>query len=219
MIFDFNGVILWDGAWHDQAWKEVSLETRGKALTAEETKNIVRGRTNEDIFTYLLGRPLTIKEKRELPKLKEEKYQRIALTQPNFTLSPGAESLFNLLKEKEIPFTIATASDTHNVTFYFQHLPLPRWFSIESIVYDDGSLPGKPAPDVYLRAAEKLNLDPAVCIVVEDSKSGILAAQRAGIGKIIALAHDSSRGMLKSLPNVHRIITSLAEVTLKDFEN
>ena len=78
------------------------------------------------------------------------------------------------------------------------------------IVHDDGRLPGKPAPDVYLEAARRLGLPPAACVVVEDSRSGLAAAHAAGIGHIVALGPAAEQDALRALPGVARVISSLA---------
>ena len=94
---------------------------------------------------------------------------------------------------------------------FLKELNLPKWFDVEKIVYDDGTIPGKPQPDIYLKAANKLGLEPKDCIVVEDAISGINAAYAAGIGKIIAIASLESPDIYKELPYVNQII--------KDFSN
>jgi beta-phosphoglucomutase-like phosphatase (HAD superfamily) len=68
-----------------------------------------------------------------------------------------------------------------NLNFYIKHMKLDRWFTEENTVYDDGTYPGKPAPDIYLMAAKKLGLDPADCLVFEDIVPGVLSAKRAGM--------------------------------------
>ena len=119
IIFDFNGVLLWDTVWQDQAWREVSQELRGHPLTQAEMKSIVYGRTNREIFSYVLGRTLTETELVKLIEHKEDIYRRTALAQgKNFTLSPGAQKLLDYLAEYGIPRTIATASEITNVKFF-----------------------------------------------------------------------------------------------------
>ena len=71
--------------------------------------------------------------------------------------------------------------------------------------------PGKPAPDGYLRAAKVLGVDPADCVVFEDSISGVRAAHAAGIGKIVAICTEVSAERLLSYPGV--------VVAEKDFSN
>ena len=73
---------------------------------------------------------------------------------------------------------------------------------IDKIVYANGKIPGKPAPDIYLIAAQNLGLDPKDCIVVEDAISGINAAENAGIGKIIAMASMEPVELYENMPSV-----------------
>jgi beta-phosphoglucomutase-like phosphatase (HAD superfamily) len=120
------------------------------------------------------------------------------------------------LVKLEIPHTIATASGKNNVDFFIQHLDLDRWFEQEKIMYDDGQISGKPAPDLYLRAAENLNLSPESCVVVEDSHSGIQAAHAAGIGWLMALGPTQTHPKLAQLPGVDQVVESLQEVVCQD---
>ena len=92
--------------------------------------------------------------------------------------------LVKFLKENNIPRTIATMSDKTNVDFYFETFNLAKWFEYDKVVYADGIIPSKPAPDIYEIAAKNLNLAPQECIVVEDAISGINSARDAKIGKI-----------------------------------
>ncbi len=188
VIFDFNGVLLWDTPQHDRAWREFSARTRGYPFDEKEMAEQVHGRTNEAILTYLLNRPVAGAELRRLAGDKEACYRRLCLASgEEFRLSPGAIELLDFLARQAVPFTIATSSGWDNLTFYLDQLDLPRWFDPARIVYDDGSRPGKPAPDIFLAAAERLGLPPAACVVVEDSPSGITAARSAGIGCVITL--------------------------------
>ena len=202
VIFDFNGVLLWDGHLQDRAWGEFSAQLRGDPLSSEEMAMQVHGRYNRDTFEYLLGRPLDADELARLTEEKEQIYRGLCLAEracrspgdgghpqsdDGFRLSPGAVELLDHLVARGIPRTIATASGRGNVDFFFAHLDLDRWFDLERVAYDDGTLPGKPAPDLYLRAARALGQPPARCLVVEDSRAGIEAARRAGIGYVVAL--------------------------------
>ena len=78
-------------------------------------------------------------------------------------------------------------------------------------MYDNGKIPGKPAPDIYEIAAKNLNLSPSECIVVEDAVSGIAAAKNAGIGKIIAIGPREKHDFLMSLEGVTETITNFYE--------
>ena len=143
---------------------------------------------------------------------KESLYrQRCLLDLENFKLAPGAPEFLDFLKEHGIPRTIATMSEWDNVEFYIKEFKLEKWFDIDKIVYSDGKIPGKPAPDIFLIAAEKLGLEPKDCIVVEDAIAGIQSAKRAGIGKIIAIASLEPIEYYQNIEGVHSIIKNFHE--------
>lgn len=188
IVFDFNGVLWWDTPLQEQAWQEYSARLRGAPLSREELALHTYGRPNRHTLEYLLGQPLSDSQVWQMVQEKEGLYRALCLELgEGFRLSPGAAELLDYLAQRAIPRTIATASEKTNLDFFFQHLDLGRWFSLELVVYDDGLLPGKPAPDIYLQAAARLGLRPTECVVVEDSLSGLQAARAAGAGYLIAL--------------------------------
>jgi len=218
IIFDFNGVLWWDTALQEQAWSQIAQELCGRPLTPVEISQHIHGRTNEHSFTTFLGRT---PEKGELDRLiqrKESIYRQLCLDQgPGFRLSPGAIPLLDHLAACAIPHTVATASGKTNLDFFGQHLQLQTWFDPTAIVYDDGRLPGKPAPDCYLEAARRLGLAPVQCVVVEDSISGLAAANAANIGHVVALGPAPAHASLRRVGGVDRVISSLTELPLELF--
>ena len=115
-------------------------------------------------------------------------YRDLCLKSADFRLADGLPLFLDRLKQLDFPITIATASGWNNVQFFFDHLGLDQWFNLQNVVYNDGTIPGKPEPDLYLLAAERLGVDIHGCAVFEDAQSGIEAAKRAGAGKIIQAA-------------------------------
>lgn len=191
----------------------MSRRLRGFPLTDEEITNHVHGRINPDILQYIAGNRLTQDEIKQLSIEKELIYQQDCLAEKaTFRLSPGAIPLLDYLVEQNIPRTIATASEKENVAFYIEHLELARWFDLTQIVHANGKLRGKPAPDMYLQAAENIGLSPEKCIVVEDSVSGLEAARAARIGHLIALGPADKHPQLKKISGVHRVIVHLGEI-------
>ncbi len=212
LIFDFNGVLWWDNHLQEQSWQQFSAQVRGNPFSEEEMAVHVHGRNNQHTLEYLTGRPVKGAELHQLIQQKETIYRQLCLEQAeNFKLSPGAIELLDFLVAHHIPHTIATASGRTNLDFFVKHLHLDQWFDIEQIVYDDGTRPGKPAPDIYLQAASNLGLEPTHCIVIEDSRSGLQAAYAAGIGHIIALGPGHSHHQLGH-KGVSRVIESLQQV-------
>ena len=212
IIFDFNGTLYWDSQLHYDAWREYSKILRGYEFTDEEMRDKMFGHTNEDIIEYAIGKKPDIRMVEKYGKEKESLYRKRCLLDPeNFKLAPGAIDLLNYLKEKNIPRTIATMSEWDNVEFYIKEFHLENWFDIDKIVYSDGTIPGKPAPDIFQIAAKKINLNPKDCIVIEDAIAGIKSAYSAGIGEIIAIASLEPIEFYKNIPMVNNIITNFNE--------
>lgn len=213
IIFDFNGTLFFDSEKHLEAWREFSKRIRPYAFTDEEMREYMFGRTNEDIIAYLIGKKPAPELVEKLAKEKEAVYREMCRKDyKNTVLAPGAVKFLDYLKENEIPMTIATMSEKDNVDFYIEEFKLARWFDVDKIIYADGTIPGKPAPDIYLKAAKVLSLDPKECIVVEDAISGIEAARLAGIGKIIAIASMESEKLYENIPAVSQIIKHFNEI-------
>lgn len=220
IIFDFNGTLYWDSAKHKETWREYSKKLRGTPFTDEEMIKYMFGRTNEQIIKYAIGKQPTPEMVEKYGQEKEALYRQMCLEdKENFHLAQGVESFLDFLKEKNIPRTIATMSDKVNVDFYIEHFHLEKWFDIDKIVYSNGIIPGKPAPDIYEIAAQNLELKPEECIVVEDALSGIEAARAAGIGKIIAICSEESPELYKSIPAVGGIINNFDEFDKNLFAN
>ena len=189
IIFDFNGTLFWDSQLHYDAWREFSKKLRGYSFTDEEMRNKMFGHTNEDIIAYAIGKKPSKEMVEKYAKEKESLYREQCLKSPEtFKLAHGAVELLDYLKNNNIPRTIATMSEWDNVKFYIDNFHLGKWFDLEKIVYSDGTIPGKPAPDIFEIAAKNIGLNPKDCIVIEDAIAGINSAKSAGIGKIIAIA-------------------------------
>jgi len=180
-IFDFNGTLFWDTPYHDRAF-DIFLAKRGLHLTDEEKRIKIHGKGNPDIMRTIFGNQLTDQELEDLTQEKELIYRELCVDELKF--ADGAEDLFNFLASKNIPQTIATSAGIENVAFYFEHMGLNRWFSLDKVAYNDGTLRGKPEPDVFLAGAEKLGLKPSETVIFEDSVPGIIAAEKAGAGLI-----------------------------------
>ncbi|MEI8086541.1 MAG: HAD family phosphatase [Paludibacter sp.] len=204
-IFDFNGTVFWDTSFHDRAF-DIMLAKHGVTLTDAEKRTMIHGKTNPIIMRGIFGEHLSDIDVDSMGQEKELIYRQLCINDLHF--APGAEDLFNYLLVSNIPMTIATSAGIENLDFYFEHMHLSRWFSIEKVAYDNGSFRGKPHPDVFLAAAAKLEFHPHETIIFEDSIAGIEAAEAAGAGKIYIVnsyGEDYSR-----FP--HEVITDFSQV-------
>ena len=185
VIFDSNGTMFFDEDFQEISWKNYIRQKTGHDISHEEFQHCIHGRNSADSLEYFLGHPVSRDLMDAFEEEKEAIYRNLCLKSKDFKLADGLTDFLDLLKEHKIPMTIATASGWNNVKFFFEHLNLDHWFDIRNIVYNDGTIPGKPEPDLYLKAAEKLHTDIHQCVVFEDAFSGIESAKRAGAGKII----------------------------------
>ncbi len=212
IIFDFNGTLFWDSMKHKEAWRAYSEILRGTPFSDDEMLKYMFGRTNKQIIGYAIGKEPTDEVVEKYGQEKEALYRQMCLEDlEHFHLAEGVEEFLDFLKENNIPRTIATMSDWGNVEFYIKHFNLEKWFDTDKIVFSNGKIPGKPAPDIYEIAAANLGLKPEECIVVEDAISGIDSANAAGIGKIIAICSEEPPELYKDLPAVGGIIESFQD--------
>lgn len=213
ILFDFNGTLFWDSQKHYDAWIETSRKLRGTPFNDYEMVHHMFGRRNSEIIAYAIGRTPTDEEAAEIGLEKELIYLDMCRKdKENTKFAKGVEDFLDSLCEKEIPHTIATMSEKVNVDFYIEAFNLKKWFDIDKIVYSDGTIPGKPAPDIYQIAAKKINVAPKDCAVFEDAISGIRSAQAAGVEKIIAVASKEPVNFYKSIDCVSDVIVDFCGV-------
>jgi HAD superfamily hydrolase (TIGR01509 family) len=210
-IFDFNGTLFWDTAFHDRAF-DIMLSKHGVQLSDQEKRVKIHGKTNPIIMRGIFGEQLTDNEVENLSQEKEAIYRDLCIN--DLALAPGAVDLFNFLKNNGVPMTIATSAGIENVEFYFKHINLEKWFDFEKVVYDNGTFRGKPHPDVFLMAAKKLGFEAEKTIIFEDSAAGIVSAEAANAGKIYIV--NSYGADYKSFS--HEIITNFNQVDRRLFE-
>lgn len=218
IVFDFNGTLLWDMDLHEQVWHEIAGRHLGRPLTDEEWIHGFVGRTNAEIWPFLLGHTPDAEETHRLSEEKESIYRQRLLAQPDrVKLVDGAVELFELCLENGIQIGIGTAAGSTNKDFYVDAFDLHRWFAPERIVYDDGTMPGKPHPALFATAMARLGVEPRRCLVVEDGILGIQAARAAGAGKVYGIwASEGDRAKLGRV-TLDRVIHTYREMGLADF--
>lgn len=213
IIFDFNGTMFFDSAYHELAWKQISKELRGIEMSEEELATQMHGKNNEKILDYLSNGSLTDQEKRTWSLKKEAMYRNLCLENPaTFHLAAGVEDVLYLLQKQRLPFAIASASIKENIDFFVEHFQLQRWFVPSMIVYDDGSYPDKVS--MFQEAARRMQVDIHSTLIFEDSISGIRFAQEATAGGIIAIHSSNYKERYAQFPSVLQV---LPDFTAFDF--
>ena len=188
ILFDFNGTLFFDSDLHIKAFQEIFPMFGAPKPTKEYLAENVFGRPHVKIYRDNINPYATYEEAADFGRKKEAIYYELCLAdKERLKLVDGAEELLDHLKVEEIPFTIATGSCREEVKFFFEHLGLERWFDIDKMIYADGSFDGKPAPDCYVLAAEKIGLSSSECLIFEDGTSGIMAANAANAKSVVAV--------------------------------
>jgi HAD superfamily hydrolase (TIGR01509 family) len=210
IIFDFYGTLFSDTALHEEAWQQFIQEVLGYQLSETEFAKI-HGRTNHLTMERLLNRPLSKEEGETFSNRKEAIYREIVLEKEHDQLIEGVTEFFDLLQQKGYSMNIATASPRVNVAFYFDYFQLNRWFDFEKVVYDNGTLNSKPAPDYYVQAAKNINANPQEMVVFEDSPIGLQGAANAQAKQIIAVSTNGNHQKLEE--------TGVVDFVIDDFRD
>ena len=181
-IFDWDGVIINSAAQHEISWERLANEC-GKTLPENHFKRGF-GMKNEVIIPELLGWTTVPVEIRILSLRKEAIYREVVREQ-GMTALPGVETWLQRLREAGIPCAIGSSTHRENITTTLDVLGLEEFFSV--IVTAEDVKRGKPDPEVFLTAAERLSVEPANAVVFEDALVGIAAAKAAGM-RVVAVA-------------------------------
>ncbi len=212
IIFDFNGTLVLDDELHFRAWQRHAKEL-GVELSAETYYGRIHGSTNELAYEVLYNKPIPEELVGVFGNQKEIYYREMFRENPP-ELAKGAMELIDFLNENNIPHAIATSSEISNLTFFKEIYSLEKLFG-DNITYSDGTLRGKPYPDIYLRAAAKLGIDASCLITVEDSASGAKACKAAGSPLVVGVCPRGKEKFVGA-ENTDMVITDFTELDYKN---
>lgn len=184
VIFDMDGVLVDSGACHRAAWRALLEELRVPAPDGFWRRTI--GRPAHEAVRLVLDRELSDGEARRLSRRKHELYLKLAGR--GLPAIPGAGQYVARLARLGVPRAVATSARRSDVTSLLGPLGMLEHFTV--VVSAEDVTRGKPDPEVYLRAAQRLGAEPGRCLVFEDSLAGVQAARAAGMGVVgLATAH------------------------------
>lgn len=189
-VFDIDGTIIDSMPMHNRSW-EVFMARRGHVLDLSDFFHRTAGRTATEVMREFFG-DLPPAEMQRLVHEKEATYRE--LFGPIFREVPGFTAFARAARAAGIKLACATAGDADNITFALHHLQLEGFF--DAVAGGHEVAQGKPAPDLFLLAARRINVAPHDCVVFEDAPFGIEAACRAGM-LAVALTTGASVDELK----------------------
>jgi HAD superfamily hydrolase (TIGR01509 family) len=205
VIFDMDGLMFDSERIGRDAWIQAGKEY-GYHIS-EEQYALLLGRTVPDaakIFLGIFGENFPFYEirGRRLQTAKEY-YQHHGVP-----LKAGLPELLDWLEENAIPKAVATSTDYQPAMEKLTKTNILR--RMNAVITGDQIERGKPAPDIFLTAAEKLKVSPPACLVLEDSEAGVQAAHAAGMISVMVPDLKPPSEEIRKL--AHRIVSSLYEV-------
>lgn len=180
-IFDLDGVIVDTARYHFMAWRKIA-EKAGIEFTPqhnEQLKGVSRVRSL-DIILEMGNLEIDDTQKKEWLDEKNRDYLRYVSDMNPREILPGVRHALQFLREKEQPVALGSASK--NARLILEKVSLTHYF--DAIVDGNSVATAKPNPEVFLRAAEALGIEPHNAIVFEDAIAGIEAANAAGMTSI-----------------------------------
>lgn len=202
VIFDLDGVLVDSYDAHYKSWRMMYAEHGRDYSEAAFAADF--GRTSRDILRRAFASQLSDAQIRQMDERKEAFYRDIISRE--FPGMNGAVELIDALAEDGFLLAIGSSGPAENIKLSLERLGRRERFS--AVVTGADVTRGKPDPQVFLLASERLGVPPAKCAVVEDAPHGIEAARRAGM-TAVALTGTTTRD---NLAHADLVIDSLREL-------
>lgn len=204
VIFDMDGVLVDSYRAHLRSWQDTA-QRYGVSMSEDDFARTF-GRTSREIIAAQWPGKFDDRQIAEFDSAKEARYREIL--EADFPEMPGASNLIRQLHEAGFGLAIGSSGPPQNVALVRRHL---RAGHLISVTVNGAEVKhGKPNPDVFVLAAQKLGLDPSRCVVIEDAPTGLEAAKRAAMAAI-ALLGTAAREVLEREADL--VVDSLDQLT------
>jgi len=208
VIWDMDGVIADSAQYHFKAWHDV-FQKKGVGFTEDDFRRNF-GQRNDTIIRNTLGEQVSQSDIDTIAREKEQTYRKVV--GQNIKPLPGAVELLKSLRGHGFRVALASSAPIENIHLVTQGLAIGDYFDF--IVTGRDVAEGKPSPQGFLRAAQKLGVEPGNCVVIEDAIAGVAAAKGAGMHSMaVTNTHPRER-----LGEADLIVDTLERVTVADLE-
>lgn len=205
VIFDMDGVLVDSAEAHFQSWQRLGRQ-QGIQLTQEQF-SATFGRQNRDIIPLLFGE-VAKPALREMADRKERIYRDLVRANP--PIVDGAIDLVVSLHEAGAQLAVGSSGPRANIDLILEAMGVRD--QVRVVVSSDDVSRGKPDPQVFSMACDRLGLPSRQCVVIEDTPSGVEAARAAGAHCVAVMMHHSR----ESLKRAHRVVEKLADLRASD---
>ena len=203
VLWDMDGVLVDTGDFHFQSWKE-TFEELHVPFDREDFRKTF-GMNNAGILEWIFGRKPDPEEVSRISDKKESLFRE--LVKGKAEPLPGVLDWLKQFQTWEIKQAITSSAPPENIEVLVAELEIEDFFDAIISGFD---LPGKPNPDVFLKAANALQVGPENCVVIEDAIAGVEGAKRAGM-KCIAVTTTNSADKLAKADYVFENLGKMSE--------
>ncbi len=208
VIFDMDGVLADTGPIHFESWVKLTAE-----IGVEFTRDMFEqtfGQQSPTITRKLVGPEEDNNLVEKWANLKEQYYRK--MIKDKLTPLPGVIKIINDLKSEGFKLAVGSSGPPENVDLLLTKIKIKENFNV--VITAAEVKKGKPEPDVFLMAANYLNINPRNCIVIEDAPVGIEAAKRAGMQSVaLTTTHDK-----EELLDANLIVSDLSKISINDIK-
>ncbi len=208
IIWDLDGVIIDSAEEHRLSWYRMAL-SEGLPFSDEQFFTTF-GMRNDKIIPMLWG-PMPEERVKELADRKEMYFREFV--KEKVGPLPGAIELLTALRDAGYKQALASSTPIKNIEVISEKLHLERYLS--ALISGEMVPHGKPAPDVFLKAAAELGMEPKYCLVIEDAVAGVEAAHAGGM-RCIAVAGERD---LPGLRVAELMVKDLTQVSVETIRN
>ena len=210
-IFDMNGTMIDDMAYHATGWHNIITNNLGATITKNDVLKQMYGKNCELLIRIFGSERFTQAEMDFWSMEKEKRYQTAYL--PHLQLIDGLQTFFDAAYQAQIPMAIGSAAIPFNINFVVTNLQLQKYF--KAIVSADDVQVSKPHPETFLKAAQLMGVAPENCIVFEDAPKGVEAASNAGMPcVVITTMHQPEE--FSQYNNIIRFVTNYTQLRIED---
>lgn len=190
ILFDMDGVICHTNPHHVEAFK-VFFDYHNITYTQSEFENHIYGKHNSHIMTHFFKRPIHGEELLKLENQKEALFRE--LYKDKIETIPGYINFLDELKANNFKTAVATSAPRANMDLIIDKLQIRQ--KMDSLLASENVSLHKPHPEVYLKSAENVSVNPENAIVFEDSFAGITAGLNAGM-KVVGVLSTHTKSQL-----------------------